>query len=104
MVKLTLEQKRLEALKRQLYGKEPQTQKKPLEKVKPIKEEGTPQEVYLLDRFKRASEISKQNEPQTEVSYLKRDLLKIFMLSAIAITIQTLLFIGLKNNLIRFSW
>lgn len=92
MPNLTLDQKRLEQLRIQIYGKNT-----------PLKSKAAN---LNSSSFKFEPNSSHQTEVKNEnakieLSYLKKDLLKIFILSTLVITFQTALFISLKNNVLH---
>lgn len=86
MAKISIDQKRLENLRRQLYGKEKLIYKKP------------PVDLPALNNV-----LESKNQPTVvsttlDTSHLKKDLIKIFILSILAVGIQlTLYFLSLKN-------
>lgn len=82
MSKLTLDQKKLEHLKKQLYGKEETQSKKTSTKMT-----SSPETVTSI--------------PKGDVAFLKQDLIKILLFSAIAFSIQIILFIAIQNHYIK---
>ena len=81
MTKLTLEEKRLQNLRRQLFGA---TSTKKIEtKIEPTKN-------------RERAEVRIEN-PSTEVVYLKKDLSKILILTIFALIIQGSLYLGLNR-------
>lgn len=86
MPQVVLDQKRLETLRRQLQGKEQSYTK------------------YTLDKkHVSSSNLSHSTEPlSTSTNYLRRDMLKILILSTLAIGVQLCLYLSLSKNLIHF--
>ena len=82
--KLTDSERKLQMLRTQLYGKEPSH---PVEKPIAVNQ-------FSLPSRNTASETAPK---YTEVSFLKKDLLKIGILAAIIFTIQATLFIVIRN-------
>lgn len=76
MSKVSLSEKRLQNLKRQLYG-------------------GT--------RLESEEKVIIQPESR-ETAYLKKDLLRVLVLSLFAFIFQITLFLGLKSNLIKLPF
>lgn len=93
----TLDQKRRETLRRQLYGKEV------------IKPKGRRAEDGGRESEQSHSTFSYTNQPESESStsnhqpptYLTRDLTKILIFSTIAIAAQLSLFFAINNHLVR---
>lgn len=96
MAKLTLEQKRLESLRRQLYGK---TQAK--QDHKEIKPQTKP--AINFNSMVQVTKESQKNTDSDQIS-LRFDLTRIFIFSMLAIALQVILFLAIKNNLINFSF
>lgn len=91
MSKLTLEEKRLKALKEQLFGKE---------RILPVKTQVSAHTSPIkLAKNPPSSLLSIQ-----EVSYLKKDLIKVLFLSTLALALQLILYFSLQNNLISFKF
>lgn len=78
---ITLEDKRLEALRRQLYGKEP---------------------AKLTLNTKSDIQTSSVALDTKDTNYLRTDLMKILLLSFFAIGVQIALFLASKNGLIAW--
>lgn len=95
MPKLSVDQKRLELLRQQLYGKE-----------KPLAAPNKP----TLKNNGSVSGISNQppvilkKEPLSETGYLKKDLTKILILSTLVLVIQFSLFFAVSKNLINLKF
>lgn len=87
MSTFTLEQKRLEQLRRQLYGKQENlpTPKSVKKDVKTGEKETT-----------KSSSHSTSNLPSE--NYIKKDLLKVLSLSIVALLFQFLIFAAITNN------
>ncbi|MBI3485976.1 hypothetical protein HY025_03450 [Candidatus Daviesbacteria bacterium] len=86
MSKLSLQEKRLQTLRRQLYSKPIVKENKIYETVK----DSTP-----------IIQISTQPLNIAEISYLRVDLLKVLILSTLAIGTQLLLYFASRNHLIN---
>lgn len=84
MTKLTIEEKRLHALRQQLFGKETT--------IIP----NTPN----LPNSPKTLNFSKETHSNEEKSYLKQDLSKILILSIVAFTIQILLYLASSKGLL----
>lgn len=97
MPKKKPEQKRLEALRRQLYGKSPSESYKT--KVSSVKSYPESYELNKVPINESKAVITLDGE-----NFLKRDLLKIIILSALAIGAQLLLFWSLQMKLVHFSF
>jgi hypothetical protein len=91
MAKLTLEEKRLQALRTQLLGKD----QSPKVKFANNSQKPTDLEIETVQK----STIT--TLPQT---FVKNDLIKIFILSAIAVGTQLILFWTLKMNFIHLGF
>lgn len=98
MAKLTLEQKRLEILRRQLYGKGGSVTKTNRSNIGYRVSEASEQRVHAT-----TDKPSTTNDLQT-VSFLKRDLFKILILSTLALSLQMLLYLSTKNGLLVLGW
>jgi hypothetical protein len=89
--KVTDVEKRLEALKRELYGKE-----------KPV---------YIAPKLNQTPSIEIANQllaplnpsNKSDVYYLNNDLKKILILATLAISTQVLLFLQFNNHLFKFN-
>lgn len=97
MAKLTFQQKRLIALKRQLYGGE-----------KPhIYQSGKQAESVSSHSGNTFAKIAASTPVYTmqveDVSYLKKDMTKILILSSLAISIQLILYFANQNHLINLK-
>lgn len=88
MASVTIEEKRLKALKQQLFGKE-----------QPVFDSKTKVTVSDLNIASSKTPITTAYTPLA----LKSDLLKIVSFSAIALLIQFALFFASRNGLIRFN-
>lgn len=103
MPKLTLEEKRLEQLRRQLQGR-------PLPKVDRKPKVEKPQEsLYNLDQRTITPKLdySPKNDSTTLASdslYLRKDLTKIFLLAGLAIVAQIFLYFGSNYHLLNLSF
>lgn len=97
MSKYTLEEKRLQSLRRQLYGKQDNQ----------IKLSDQPK-TSIQSNHGYKFEIIKQNinntasEVDSGAIYLKKDLLKITYISFVALSLQVLLYWSLSMKLIHF--
>lgn len=103
MTKLNLTQKRLEIIRKQLQGGT--LSKKPNQDIK------NEQVLPIIHRNELSSHSKKQgmevlsgHNQKDGVNYLKKDLLKVFFLSSLIISIQLALYLSLKNNLIRLPF
>jgi hypothetical protein len=97
MAQVTLDQRRLEQLRRQLYGKE-QSQKK-----------GAGSHSKSTDKNTLRFEAKTEHRTSTpvsqhEVSYLRTDLLKILILAALAIAVQAGLYLATQMKLIHLGF
>ncbi len=90
MSKLTLEEKRLKILRNQLFGKEPLT----TEKVKVV-----PQ-VKAINQITNSANLTSNKES----TYLRNDLLRIFLLTTLALSLEFILYFSLQNRLISFKF
>lgn len=99
MPKVSLEQKRLESLRRQLYGGPQKV--KTVQKVQVKSETGISID---LSHINEGIQISSGMKNNTETVYLSQDLKKIFVLSSIALGVQLLLYLSLKMNLIHLGF
>lgn len=107
MPKFTLDQKRLETLRRQLYGKGEQSiaKKKSYPRKEPVaqqRQEPISNSSHLTPP--RNSFSTKLTTPLVTVqdtNFLKKDLLKILALTSLAIGSQLVLFIALQNKLVK---
>lgn len=97
MNKVMLDQKRLELLRRQLYGKE---------MVKHPKKEAASlvntAQVVPLSSPERHPSLPKSDSLSTNI-FLKKDLLKILSLSSLAIIAQLLVYFGSRNHLLNLN-
>jgi hypothetical protein len=87
-------QKRKEILKKQLYGKEVIATPSDRDARR-----DAPEVTYSVDTLKPETPVRNVN-----YSFLKKDLIKIFLLSVIAFGSQILLFWALNNNLVNLPW
>jgi hypothetical protein len=97
MAQVTLDQRRLEQLRRQLYGKE-QSFKKPSAQHKSSSSKQTASFTAKPDQ-QTAGPISIK-----EVSYLRTDLLKIAALATLAIAAQAGLYIATQMKLMHLGF
>jgi hypothetical protein len=111
MPKVTLEQKRLEALRRQLQGRGEVRvkQSKSHADSKSIETSWLhTQNLHSTDlkeiTAKHALAESGSSFFQVGSAYLKRDLLKILILSALAMSLQLLLYFSVRNNLLNLRF
>lgn len=88
MSKLSIDQKRLETLRRQLYGKEKNTDFKKAV-IKPARQPSTPS---LLTTPSSISAPRPSDASTQDLGYLKKDLAKVGILSVVAIGIQLLFY------------
>lgn len=100
MPKITLEQKRLEQLRRQLYGKERDTVsiKKQPEKTSSSNSSHS----YSLAAVETLPGSSQS--VSLDINYLKKDLLKIVSLSATALAAQLLLYFSLQMKIFHLGF
>lgn len=90
-LKLTPTEKRLQILREQLYGKNPvQSPHAPHAKI-----------AGNTDSLKTEF-VSPIKNYQTDISYLRADLLKILILASMAFAVQITLYISINNGFIRF--
>jgi len=93
MPKLTLEQKRLEALRRQLSGRS-----------HPIASDSKPSSNRSSSfKFEPTAEKSVSYSASTDISYLRGDLLKVLVLSVLAIGVQLFLYSLSTHNVINLT-
>lgn len=98
MPKLTLEEKRLEQLRRQLSGKE--SPHRPKESVK----SGPSDNLYQLDQRNITPSLNySPNVSGSDTLYLRKDLLKVLLLSGLAIAVELFLYFGSKNHFLNLS-
>jgi hypothetical protein len=102
MSKLTIDQKRLDTLRRQLYGKEKNTD---LNAVKKSDLQSAPTLSINRDLPNISTTTKKpQNSITTQdLGYLKKDLLKVAILSLTAIAIQLLFYFTSLKNLLNIK-
>ncbi|MDD2822836.1 MAG: hypothetical protein PHQ59_02020 [Candidatus Daviesbacteria bacterium] len=86
---LTDTEKRLQALKTQLFGKE---------KVKATKKSS-----YQTSAIHNTGVISTTQHEHQDLAYLKKDLLKITMLATIALFVQLIIYMQLTLKILKFS-
>jgi hypothetical protein len=89
--KLTAVEKKLQALKTQLYGKSSNT-------FVPGKQNITADQVIPA----QPQQSTFSSTAALDTTYLKHDLLKIFLLASLALGVQVLLFILTRNGIIKF--
>lgn len=104
MPKVTLEEKRLEQLRRQLSGKEsPRSSERSRGSDKTRVEK-----LYSLDQRNIRPELSyspgTSHTGETDSLYLRKDLLKIFFLSGLAIAVEVFLYFGSKSHFLNLSF
>jgi hypothetical protein len=103
MPKVTLEQKRLEALRRQLQGRGEVRDKssKSHQDAKPTQISWHyDNEIVTKQPETKTSSVSSQMSP----AFLKRDLLKILILSALAMSLQLMLYFFVRSNLLNLNF
>ncbi len=89
-LKLTPTEKRLQILREQLYGKNPINNS--YVKV-----------TQITDSIKTKTEfVAPFKNYQTDISYLRSDLLKILVLASIAFAVQITLYISVNNGILKF--
>ncbi len=88
MGKITLEERKLQTLYRQLYGN--------LSSTKAVVQEPV--------KLKQTITNLKTNHSALDLSYLKRDLQRILILTLFALTIQLLLYLGAKNGFLSLNF
>lgn len=102
MPKVTLEEKRLETLRRQLYGK---AQKSDVgnQKSEVKTQQPTNDNQYSMSN---PPPVTLQSPTQSLVdsNYLRKDLTKIFYLSSLALGTQLLLYFLTKNHLVNLHF
>lgn len=86
--KLTSSEKKLQALKTQLYGKE-----------QPVV--SSPSQSSTTFNY-NSTQVNIATNQTIETSFLKQDLLKIGILATVIFTIQALLFLGINRGLVNF--
>lgn len=104
MPKVTLDQKRLEMLRRQLQGKGEPRAKRSTSK---LSESKTLSEAGLYNKVGFSQKIADKptySSSESSATYLKRDLLKILILSSLAMSIQVLLYFAVRNNLLNLNF
>lgn len=88
MAKITLEEKKLQVLYRQLYGNL-----------------GAPKNaVQEFGGSKQTTSNPKINHSSLDLSYLKKDLYRIFILTLFAFSLQLLLYFGAKNGFLNLNF
>lgn len=111
MARVTLDQKRLEALRRQLYGKETIGPEK-LRKLKINQKVSKPEsQIHWTAETQISSDVSStsqsfqssSNDTQAVV-FLRKDLFKILSLSSLALCAQLLLYLATRNNLVNLAF
>lgn len=99
MTKATLDQKRLEALRRQLYGKPDPKRTEAVSSTLPSQSYNFAQ--YNKEVISKNTTDNKTGQlPKSEFAYLKKDLLKILSLSSLALSAQLLLYLATRNGLL----
>jgi hypothetical protein len=91
MPQVTLDQRRLEALRQQLYGKE---------KKVTLRKNSLPS----TGNYKLSENSLKTVTVAEDTTYLRNDLLKIAIFSFVAISLQLILFMSLRVNLINLKF
>ncbi len=89
-------EKRLQLIRRQVYGKESESQR--------ILESKNQSTIFPYDSS-RFAEHNSRSHPKTttnDITYLHQDLLKILIFSSTAVGIQLVLFFLTKNGLLNF--
>ena len=97
MPKLTLEDKRRETLRRQLYGKEVASIKLPHKQSSPHQPENSG--TFSLPDYQTVTTAT-----QSTTAYLTKDLTKVLTFSILAVTAQLTLYLSLQNHLIKLSF
>jgi hypothetical protein len=103
MPKITLEQKRLEALRRQLQGRgevRDKSLKSHLEAKPTQRSWQYNSETVTKQPGTKTSSVSSQISP----AFLKRDLLKILILSALAMSLQIMLYFFVRSNMLNLNF
>jgi hypothetical protein len=93
MSKTAIDEKKLERLRSQLFGKTPSQQKVN------TTQEGSDR--HLPNIFKSSSLNTAPTALLNDTSYLKKDLFKISILTTLALLAQLSLYFGIKNHLIK---
>jgi hypothetical protein len=92
MSKTAIDEKKLERLRSQLFGKTPSQQKG----INIITTDDKPSNI-----FKASPSTTGNNTILSDTSYLKKDLFKISILTTLALLAQLSLYFGIKNHLIK---
>ncbi|MBI2596040.1 hypothetical protein HYW46_04895 [Candidatus Daviesbacteria bacterium] len=102
MPKVSLDQRRLDVLRQQLYGSPHKITKNQQDQNRP----DTQKALITADMITRnAQAFNRINTPvETGTMYLRQDLTKIFVLSFLALTVQLLLYWSLRMNLIHLGF
>lgn len=104
MAKVTLDQKRLEILRRQLYGGSENLSKTQINQKVPQPENQiswTSLTPISSSPLKSAETLKRAG---SEISYLRSDLFKILILSSLAIAIQAGLYFASINKIVRLTF
>ncbi len=99
MAKVTLDQKRLEALRRQLYGSQ-----KPINPKKQVKPQTGSAYSLPKESVQAQSQVISSSSMGTESTYLRTDLTKILVLSSLAVIAQLILHWSLQMKLIHLGF
>lgn len=103
MSKLTLQEKRLETLRRQLYGVGENKASKKVVVVNKLIKENTSS--FALTEAKIGSaNLTSTNQTVQDSLFLKKDLTRIAVLSTVALVTQILLYYGFLHNLIKLHF
>ncbi len=91
-------EKRLQLLRRQVYGRDIQSQR--------VKESKSQNTLTLRDSFNKIkhNSLSHSTASSNDLSYLHQDLLKILTFSSFAIGAQIVLFFLLKNHILKINF
>ncbi len=100
MPKLTLEQKRRETLRRQLYGKEVSTPKVSRSQTTNANNDTNESKTFSMIDYSTSTTHSEL----LTTNYLSRDLTKILIFSSLAIATQISLFLLLQNHLVKLPF
>lgn len=92
MSKVTLEEKRLKALKQQLFGKD----------TNQVSLKESRRHISQIEYIK--PEISVRPQSNEDTIFLKNDLIKVFAFSAIALGVQLFLYFGSRSNLLKIPF
>lgn len=106
MAKLSLDQKRLEALRRQLYGKSHQDS--PSKKQAPGQASPKLSSGFSLNKYNNVdspkAEAHINSVASVDASFLRKDLIRILILTSIALCAQLLLYFASNNRILNLHF